>query len=94
MCIRDRDGGDQRSYRPRTNYNREGGEQRPYTPRPRFNNSEEGGCLLYTSASVDGEQIYRGSGYAMNMPYQNWLGELCGWAFLLWSHSLLSLIHI
>lgn len=24
----------------------------------------------------------------MNMPYQNWLGELCGWAFLLWSHSL------
>ena len=37
------DGGDQRSYRPRTNYNREGGEQRPYTPRPRFNNSEEGG---------------------------------------------------
>ena len=38
------DGGDQRSYRPRTNYNREGGEQRPYTPRPRFNNGEEGGA--------------------------------------------------
>mgnify|MGYP002616436364 CR=1 FL=1 len=37
------DGGEQRSYRPRTNYNREGGEQRPYTPRPRFNNGEEGG---------------------------------------------------
>ena len=36
------EGGEQRSYRPRTNYNREGGEQRPYTPRPRFN-SEEGG---------------------------------------------------
>ena len=43
---------------------------------------------LLSMASVDGEQIYRGSGYAMNMPYQNWLGELCGWAFLLWSHSL------
>ena len=43
---------------------------------------------LLSMASVDGEQIYRGSGYAMNMPYQNWLGELCGWAFLVWSHSL------
>ena len=41
------DGGDQRSYRPRTNYNREGGEQRPYTPRPRFNNGEEGGKRQY-----------------------------------------------
>ena len=41
------DGGDQRSYRPRTNYNREGGEQRPYTPRPRFNNSEKGGERQY-----------------------------------------------
>ena len=41
------DGGDQRSYRPRTNYNREGGEQRPYTPRPRFNSSEEGGECQY-----------------------------------------------
>ncbi|MCD8253178.1 MAG: RNA-binding S4 domain-containing protein [Phocaeicola dorei] len=41
------DGGDQRSYRPRTNYNREGGEQRPYTPRPRFNNGEEGGGRQY-----------------------------------------------
>ena len=41
------DGGDQRSYRPRTNYNREGGEQRLYTPRPRFNNSEEGGERQY-----------------------------------------------
>ena len=40
---------------------------------------------LLSMASVDGEQIYRGSGYAMNMPYQNWLGELCGWAFLVWS---------
>ena len=36
------DGGEQRSYRPRTNYNREGGEQRPYTPRPRFNSGEGG----------------------------------------------------
>ena len=43
---------------------------------------------LLSMASVDGEQIYRGSGYAMNMPYQSWLGELCGWAFLVWSHSL------
>ena len=43
---------------------------------------------LLSMASVDGEQIYRGSGYAMNIPYQNWLGELCGWAFLVWSHSL------
>ena len=41
------DGGDQRSYRPRTNYNREGGEQRPYTPRPRFNNGQEGGERQY-----------------------------------------------
>ena len=41
------DGGEQRSYRPRTNYNREGGEQRPYTPRPRFNNGEEGGDRQY-----------------------------------------------
>ena len=41
------DGGDQRSYRPRTDYNREGGEQRPYTPRPRFNNGEEGGERQY-----------------------------------------------
>ena len=41
------DGGEQRSYRPRTNYNREGGEQRPYTPRPHFNNREEGGERQY-----------------------------------------------
>ena len=41
------DGGEQRSYRPRTNYKREGGEQRPYTPRPRFNNGEEGGERQY-----------------------------------------------
>ena len=42
------DGGDQRSYRPRTNYNREGGEQRPYTPRPRFNSGEGGEQRSYT----------------------------------------------
>ena len=42
------DGGEQRSYRPRTNYNREGGEQRPYTPRPRFNNGEGGEQRSYT----------------------------------------------
>ena len=46
------DGGDQRSYRPRTNYNREGGEQRPYTPRPRFNNSEEGGERQYRPRTI------------------------------------------
>ena len=32
--------------------------------------------------------LFRGSGSALNMSYQNWLGELCGWAFLVWSHSL------
>lgn len=42
------DGGEQRSYRPRTNYNREGGEQRPYTPRPRFNSGEGGEQRSYT----------------------------------------------
>ena len=42
------DGGEQRSYRPRTNYNREGGEQRPYTPRPRFNSGEGGEQRPYT----------------------------------------------
>ena len=36
-------GGEQRQYRPRTNYNREGGEQRPYSPRPRTNYNREGG---------------------------------------------------
>lgn len=41
---------------------------------------------LLSMASIDGEQVYRGS--ALNMPYQNWLGEMCGWAFLVWSHSL------
>lgn len=43
---------------------------------------------VLSMASLDGEQAYRGSGYALNMPYQNWLGEMCGWAFLIWSHSL------
>lgn len=38
-----REGGE-RQYRPRTNYNREGGEQRPYTPRPRTGGyNREGG---------------------------------------------------
>ena len=50
------DGGDQRSYRPRTNYNREGGEQRPYTPRPRFNNSEEGGERQYRPRTNDNRE--------------------------------------
>ena len=38
-----REGGEQRQYRPRTNYNREGGEQRPYSPRPRTNYNRESG---------------------------------------------------
>ena len=50
------DGGEQRSYRPRTNYNREGGEQRPYTPRPRFNNGEEGGDRQYRSSYNNGDR--------------------------------------
>lgn len=41
---------------------------------------------LLSMLSADGEQAY--GGYAMNMSYQKWLGELCGWAFLVWSHSL------
>lgn len=43
---------------------------------------------LLSMAAIDGEQVFRGSGSALNMSYQNWLGELCGWAFLVWSHSL------
>ena len=75
------DGGEQRSYRPRTNYNREGGEQRPYTPRPRFNNGEEGGQRSYTPRprtggyNQGGDRPYRprtggyqGGGY--NRPYR------------------------
>ena len=76
------DGGDQRSYRPRTNYNREGGEQRPYTPRPRFNSREEGEQRSYTPRprtggyNQGGDRPYRprtggynqGGGY--NRPYR------------------------
>ena len=76
------DGGDQRSYRPRTNYNREGGEQRPYTPRPRFNNGEGGEQRSYTPRprtggyNQGGDRPYRprtggynqGGGY--NRPYR------------------------
>lgn len=43
---------------------------------------------LIKMISIDGEQVYRGSGASLNMPYNNWLGEICGWAFLVWSHSL------
>lgn len=43
---------------------------------------------LIKMISIDGEQVYRGSGAGLNMPYNNWLGEICGWAFLIWSHSL------
>lgn len=75
------DGGEQRSYRPRTNYNREGGEQRPYTPRPRFNSGEGGEQRSYTPRprtggyNQGGDRPYRprtggyqGSGY--NRPYR------------------------
>ncbi|WP_455664844.1 hypothetical protein [Phocaeicola sp.] len=41
---------------------------------------------LISMASIDGEQVYRGPG-SFNMGYNNWLGEACGWAFLIWSHS-------
>ena len=75
------DGGEQRSYRPRTNYNREGGEQRPYTPRPRFNSGEGGEQRAYTPRprtggyNQGGDRPYRprtggyqGGGY--NRPYR------------------------
>ena len=75
------DGGDQRSYRPRSNYNREGGEQRPYTPRPRFNSGEGGEQRSYTPRprtggyNQGGDRPYRprtggyqGGGY--NRPYR------------------------
>jgi len=42
---------------------------------------------LVTMICVDGEQAFRTSG-AFNMGYHKWLGEACGWAFLIWSHSL------
>mgnify|MGYP000751925699 CR=1 FL=1 len=75
------DGGEQRSYRPRTNYNRGGGEQRPYTPRPRFNSGEGGEQRSYTPRprtggyNQGGDRPYRprtggyqGGGY--NRPYR------------------------
>ena len=75
------DGGEQRSYRPRTNYNREGGEQRPYTPRPRFYSGEGGEQRSYTPRprtggyNQGGDRPYRprtggyqGGGY--NRPYR------------------------
>lgn len=75
------DGGEQRSYRPRTNNNREGGEQRPYTPRPRFNSGEGGEQRSYTPRprtggyNQGGDRPYRprtggyqGGGY--NRPYR------------------------
>lgn len=58
------DGGEQRSYRPRTNYNREGGEQRPYTPRPRTGGYNQGGDRPYRPRTGG----YQGGGY--NRPYR------------------------
>lgn len=46
--------------------------------------------VLYTILSrteIDGEQVFRGPG-AWDMPYMNCLGEILGWVFLIWSHSL------
>lgn len=46
--------------------------------------------VLYTILSrveIDGEQVFRGPG-VLDMTYQNCLGEICGWVFLIWSHSL------
>ena len=75
------DGGEQRSYRPRTNYNREGCVQRPYSPRPRFNSGEGGDQRSYTPRprtggyNQGGDRPYRprtggyqGGGY--NRPYR------------------------
>ena len=63
-----------------------------YLVLPLFNLPEafQQSVLYYflSTISIDGEQVYRGSGSALNMSYQNWLGETCGWAFLVWSHSL------
>ena len=58
------DGGEQRSYRPRTNYNREGGEQRSYTPRPRTGGYNQGGDRPYRPRTGG----YQGGGY--NRPYR------------------------
>ena len=44
---------------------------------------------LLSMASVDGEQIYRGSGYAMNMPYQNWMGFPVMVTFIVYSRGKL-----
>ena len=65
------DGGEQRSYRPRTNYNREGGEQRPYSPRPRVGGYNQGGG--YNREGGDRPYRprtggYQGGGY--NRPYR------------------------
>ena len=58
------DGGEQRSYRPRTNYNREGGDQRSYTPRPRTGGYNQGGDRPYRPRTGG----YQGGGY--NRPYR------------------------
>ena len=42
---------------------------------------------VFSMLTIDGEQAFRGS-YAFNMEYMPWLGEACGWSFLIWSHSL------
>lgn len=46
--------------------------------------------ILYNIVSnvfIDSEQAFRSPG-AFNMPYHGWLGEICEWTFLIWSHSL------
>ena len=66
------DGGEQRSYRPRTNYNREGGEQRPYSPRPRVGGYNQGGG--YNREGGDRPYRPRTGGYnqggGYNRPYR------------------------
>lgn len=42
---------------------------------------------VFSMIAVDGEQSFRGSN-AFTMEYMPWLGEACGWSFLIWSHSL------
>ena len=43
---------------------------------------------ILSMVSIDGEQVYKGSGSVLSTSYSNWLGEMCGWTFLIWSHSL------
>jgi len=50
--------GEQRAYRPRTNYNREGGYSNDRPQRPRFNANAEGGDRPYRSSAYSGRGNY------------------------------------